>query len=148
MVYRRYVEMEPSGGHHEPRKALGPWQRKALPKKVKHLGYEGMLMPREIGRKEAASWAKSGNKLVTPMRPTLNAADSSVSGNACKKHKTNSFVCSALRPTSTLLPEARAGTPRGDQISERHFNEACYSQRNTNTKDGEEKAYAHFYPVP
>lgn len=68
---------------------------------------------REIGHKEAESSVKGGDKLVTTVGPILGAANSSISGNASKKPKANTslvgnaLLCSASRPTSTLLSGTR-----------------------------------------
>lgn len=75
-------------------------------------------------------WTYQGvNKLVDSVRSTLDAADSSVSGDIPKMHTANKSVVdnallrSALETKSTLPVETRIGVP-GVIESERDINEA------------------------
>lgn len=75
----------------------------------------GRSPAREIGLNEGESSVEVEEKLVTLMRPTLDTADSSVSGNMRKRRKANALLCPAPGSTSTVTAGIRYARNRLNQ---------------------------------
>lgn len=98
-------------------------------------GPTAAVMSRKTGSKEAEPLKVVGEKLVTPVRVTMDA-DPLASGISKRSVSviSNALLCFAAGFTSTLPAGPRISVPGGSQISERGFNEVDSKHRNTNTK--------------